>query len=139
MVAHGRPGINRDTLEIFEPGEYVSGLAVVFERSNTPVDPSVLERIAPRLAHRGPDGYDEYRAGCIAMVHWHFWTTPEEMGERQPLQLAEMPFRIVFDGRLDNRSELLSRLNIDPEQGNHTSDAALVLYAYGRWGELCSE
>ncbi|MBN2117200.1 MAG: hypothetical protein JW730_11545 [Anaerolineales bacterium] len=117
----------------------MSGFAVAFERSNIPVDPGVLERVAPRLAHRGPDGYDEYRAGQIAMAHWHFWTTPEEVDERQPLQLAGMPFRLVFDGRLDNRSELLSRLHIDPAQGISISDAALVLHAFGCWGELCFE
>ncbi len=92
-----------------------------------------------RLSHRGPDGSDASVTGRAALGHWHFWTTPEEVGERQPLQLPGTPFRITFDGRLDNRPELFSGLGLDPEQGGRLSDAALVLRAYARWGEHCFE
>ncbi len=42
-----------------------------------------------RLRHRGPDGSDVYQKNNIAMGHWHFWTTPEEMGEQQPLKFLD--------------------------------------------------
>jgi len=118
---------------------FVSGFAVVYERSTSPIQPGVFERVMGRLSHRGPDGSDEKIANQIAMGHWHFWTTPEEVGEKQPLELAGMPFRIVLDGRLDNRMELISELNISPAEGKLISDAALVLHAYDRWGEHCFE
>ena len=73
------------------------------------------------------------------MGHWHFWTTPEEVGEKQPLALEGLPFRIVFDGRLDNRFELFNSLDIDLEEGRQLSDTALVLRAYDYWGEECFE
>ncbi|MGB8212672.1 MAG: asparagine synthase-related protein [Anaerolineales bacterium] len=117
----------------------MSGFAVIYERSNTPVDPAMLERVMARLDQRGPDGRDVFLAGPIAMGHWHFWTTPEEVGERQPLELAGLPFKIVLDGRLDNRAELLAELALQPVQGKPLSDSALVLYAYERWGEHCLE
>lgn len=88
-----------------------------------------------RLSHRGPDGRGVMVAGSVALGHWHFWTTPEEVGEKQPLKLEGLPFTLVLDGRLDNRSELLEQLKIDP--GRSLSDAALVLHAYARWGEDC--
>jgi asparagine synthase (glutamine-hydrolysing) len=91
------------------------------------------------LNHRGPDGSDTYQTDNVAMGHWHFWTTPEEVGEKQPLKLPGLPFRIVLDGRLDNRTELMVELKIEPAEGSHLSDAALVLYAYDRWGEQCFE
>lgn len=112
---------------------------MIYERSNTPVEPGVLERVMNRLEHRGPDGSDVYQAGNVALGHWHFWTTPEEIGERQPLELEGMPFAIVMDGRLDNRADLLSELKINPVEGKRLSDAALVLQAYDRWGEGCFE
>jgi len=115
----------------------LSGFAVIFERTDTPVDPEVLTRVMARLNHRGPDGCDEITAGNVCMGHWHFWTTPEEVGERQPLELNGLPFRIVLDGRLDNRAELFSKLNIDPMEGGGFTDAALVLLAYDRWKEHC--
>jgi asparagine synthase (glutamine-hydrolysing) len=112
---------------------------VIFERSNVPVDPGILERVMQRLEHRGPDGSDVCQAGNVAMGHWHFWVNPEEVGERQPLELAGLPFRIVMDGRLDNRSELVKSLNINLVESSRLSDAALVLHAYDCWGEHCFE
>lgn len=112
---------------------------MIYERSNTPVEPGVLERVMDRLNHRGPDGHDTQIAGHVALGHWHFWTTPEELGEKQPLELDGMPFKIVLDGRLDNRSELLYSLCIESELGSRLSDAALILHAYNRWGEGCFE
>lgn len=103
-----------------------------------------------RLSHRGPDGRDVMIAGAfaqgqaaheqaalgqLALGHWHFWTTPEEVGENQPLRLEGLPFAVVLDGRLDNRSEIYEQLCID--RGKSLSDAALVLHAYARWGEDC--
>ena len=112
---------------------------MIHERSNTPVDPSVLERVMARLSQRGPDGNDVRLAGQFALGHWHFWTTPEEVGEKQPLALDGLPFKIVLDGRLDNRAELLEQLKIAPTDGRQHSDAALILHAYDRWGEHCFE
>ncbi len=128
----------------------MSAFAVIYERSRTPVDPGVLERVMARLSHRGPDGRDVMIAGAIAhgqaahgqavrgqlaLGHWHFWTTPEEVGENQPLRLEGLPFTVVLDGRLDNRSEIYEQLSID--RGRSLSDAALVLHAYARWSEKC--
>ena len=92
-----------------------------------------------RLDHRGPDGSKVVLAGNIAMGHWHFWTTPEEVGERQPLELKDWPFKIVLDGRIDNREELFSKLGSAPDDDRSLSDAALILHAYARWGEECFE
>lgn len=113
----------------------MSAFAVLFERTNTPLDPGLLNGVMERLNHRGPDGRDTFISERLAMGHWHFWTTPEEVGERQPLKLDEFPFRIVLDGRLDNRSELLARLDLPAS----ISDAALIVHAYARWGESCFE
>jgi asparagine synthase (glutamine-hydrolysing) len=110
---------------------------VVYDPSNTPVDPSVLERVMARLSQRGPDGRDGCLTGQAALGHWHFWTTPEEVGERQPLALAGLPFKIVLDGRLDNRLELSAELRFNPAEEKSLSDAALILHAYDRWGEHC--
>ncbi len=117
----------------------MSAFAVVYERSNTPVDPGVLERVMERLSHRGPDGRSMLLTDQVALGHWHFWTTPEEVGERQPLALSRLPFKIVLDGRLDNRSELIAELGLSSEDGKRLSDAALILHAYADWGEHCLE
>ena len=115
----------------------MSGFAVIYDRSNTPIDPGVLDRMLKRLEHRGPDGQDNWFSGPVAMGHLHFWTTPEEVGENQPLKLDNIPHTIVMDGRLDNRSDIIRRLNLNPGEAGHLSDAALLLHAYSRWSTDC--
>ena len=70
----------------------------------------------------------------IAVGHQHFWTTPEEVGERQPLSDTAGRYVVALDGRLDNRDELLVSLSLSEP---HISDAPLVLLAYTQWGEAC--
>ena len=117
----------------------MSGFAVIFDRSNRPIDPRDFERVMQRLSHRGPDGRDQHLAGNLVLGHWHFWTTPEEVGERQPVSLPGQPYTLVFDGRLDNRPELLMALGLSPAEEPALSDACLALHAYARWGAACCE
>jgi asparagine synthase (glutamine-hydrolysing) len=87
-----------------------------------------------RLAHRGPDGEHAVAAGPLALGHRHFWTTPEEAGEAQPLSDPPGRFFIACDGRIDNREELLPALGLAPAERAATSDAAALLAVYARWG-----
>lgn len=120
-------------------GGRLSAFVVIYERSNITVDPGILVRAMEQLKHRGPDGSDVLLAGNVALGHWHFWTTPEEVGERQPLQINGLPFKIVLDGRIDNREELFTKLNITSAEGRSLSDAGLILHAYALWGNACLE
>jgi asparagine synthase (glutamine-hydrolysing) len=104
-----------------------------------PLQNGVLERVMSRLWHRGPDGSDVFLGDRIVLGHEHFWTTPEEVNERQPLQFQGLPFRIVLDGRLDNRPDLLAQLGMTSSEEARLSDAALMLHAYARWGVECLE
>lgn len=110
---------------------------MIYDRSNTPVDPGVLDQMMKRLSQSGPDGQNNWFLGPVAMGHLHFWTTPEEVGEKQPLKLANMPYTIVMDGRLDNRPDIIRRLNLHSVEISHLSDAALILHAYSRWSTDC--
>ena len=91
------------------------------------------------LSSRGPDGHDRRIEDWIALAHRLFWTTPEAVGERQPLRDPVSGALLVFDGRLDNREELVAELGSElTEDSGIPSDARLVLAAYRRWGaELC--
>lgn len=112
----------------------MSGCVLVFHRDHAPIDPSVSERMLAVLGHHGPDGCDLSYSPSVTLGHQHFWTTPEEIGEKQPLTEPTGRFHLVFDGRLDNRQELLTLLDCNRER---MSDAALLLLAYERWTEAC--
>lgn len=91
------------------------------------------------LSSRGPDGRDRQIQEWVALAHQHFWTTPEAVGERQPLRDPLTDVHLVFDGRLDNREDLVAEVGSElTEASEIPSDASLVLAAYRRWGpELC--
>ncbi len=112
----------------------MSGFASIFHRDDSPPESGALEPMLTALAHRGPDGRRLLLAPPFALGHLHFWTTPEEHGERQPV--AGPAGRLaLFDGRLDNRRELLAALDLDgPLDRPAPSDAALALAAVDRWG-----
>ena len=119
----------------------MSGLVAVFNRTGAPVDPAVIQAMLAASPHRAIDGQDCWISGPVALAHQHFWVTPEEVGEKQPLVAdhgAGGTLAVTFDGRLDNRQELLRALKlVAPEQ--QWSDVALVLQSYQRWGEGCAE
>jgi asparagine synthase (glutamine-hydrolysing) len=112
----------------------MSGLVAVWRRNGSPVASDELEAACVALDHRGPDGRDSVASADRILAHHHFWTTPEEVGERQPLSACGGCVSLAFDGRIDNREELARQL---PDAGAMATDAELVARAFERWGEAC--
>src|SRR5262245_10651152 len=63
---------------------------------------------------------------------------PEDIYERQPLLLANR-FILLFDGRIDNRSELGDILNISTSDLHSMPDSMIVLRLFDRSGERAFE
>ncbi len=112
----------------------MSGFVGLWHLDGRPVDLAVLSAMSGALAHRGPDGAREAASGAVGLAHRHFWVTPEDVGERQPL-VGPSGALLVLDGRIDNREELVARLGLP----RAASDAACVLAAYEAWGEAAVE
>ena len=115
----------------------MSAVTGIFNRDNQPADGHVLDRMMSARAERGLDGQDSRLIGPVALGHQHFWLTPEEWGEKQPLKLAHAV--ISCDARLDNREQLGQLLGLDRKQARAVSDAALILQSYFKWGVGCLE
>jgi asparagine synthase (glutamine-hydrolysing) len=108
----------------------MSGIVGVWHLDGRPFDERTAESMTSALAHRGADGEAVRHVGSVWFSHQHFWITPEEIGEAQPL-LGGSGAMLSMDGRLDNRDELVSTLRLPAT----TSDAACALAAYERWPE----
>jgi len=86
------------------------------------------------LERRGPDRTGRYCDGPIGLGHTLLGTTPELLYEKQPFRHTETGCVITADVRLDNRSDLLSALDL-AERNDSLGDAELILLAYLRWGD----
>jgi asparagine synthase (glutamine-hydrolysing) len=88
------------------------------------------------IAHRGPDGSGAWTAGPVALGHCLLRTTPDAVS--QPLVHHSGEFAITAEVRLDNRKELGEKLGLHVTD-LLPSDAELVLAAYLRWEESCTQ
>lgn len=112
----------------------MSAIGGVFHLDGRPCEPAPLDALAALLRHRGPEGVATWRDGPAGLVHAHFVTTPESAAERQPVVDAVARVAITFDGRLDNRNDLLALLGADRVA---IGDAAIVLRLYRALGPEC--
>src|SRR5690242_17105633 len=106
----------------------MSGVVGIWQRDGAPIDRAVFSRMLGRMAHRGPDGSGSWFGPNIALGCQLLKITPESVHETQPLEASSCA--LVFDGRLDNRAELLHAL---PHLAADCPDPALVLAAYHSW------
>src|SRR6266576_2461335 len=78
-----------------------------FEGQPPPQD--YLKKVGAILARYGPDSDESYSKGGIEILFRAFHTTKESRREKQP-HISSSGAVITWDGRLDNRAELISEL-----------------------------
>jgi asparagine synthase (glutamine-hydrolysing) len=116
----------------------MSGIAGIYNIDRAPVDRALLQRMTDAIAHRGPDGIHHWVEGSVGMGHCMLQTTPESVYEKQPV-VGSSGVTVVFDGRLDNREELLPLLKGCPGASSGSPDSSLVLASYEVFGEAFVE
>jgi asparagine synthase (glutamine-hydrolysing) len=109
-------------------------MSVQFGRCNfdgKPITPVDLEEVRPVLAPYGPDGEGYICQDHIGVLYRAFHTTKESRNEVQPYTSTSGAV-ITWDGRLDNREELIGLLN----QGSlvTSTDLEIVAAGYEQWG-----
>jgi len=99
-----------------------------------PTSPEYLAQVRKTLCTYGPDGARSYSSGGVDVLYCSFHTTKESRLEMQPV-VSPAGFVITWDGRLDNRDDLLRELGgpLAPD----SPDVSLVSEAYGQWGTHC--
>lgn len=117
----------------------MSGIAGLYRRDGRVLPPEQLPAMLGAIRHRGPHGEGRWAEGPCGLAQCALHTTPEARYEEQPLVRREGSLVLVADARIDNREELLRRLEHSPAAGAVTTDAELILAAYRRWGRSCPE
>ncbi|HVB59545.1 MAG TPA: asparagine synthase-related protein [Candidatus Acidoferrales bacterium] len=98
---------------------------------NAPPAPGRLEKASQLLAPYGPDGEGRYSGPGVDIIYRGFHTTKESRREKQP-HAAPSGAVITWDGRLDNREELIRQLS--GGLSIESTDVAIVAAAYEKWG-----
>ncbi len=111
----------------------MSGIVGLWNLNREPVEEKLLRRLSAPLAHRGPDGEGLWLQGPVGLACQLMRVTPESRAEVQPL--VHPNGVVIFDGRLDNREELVRRLSDAPGVSAASPDPDLILAAYLAWGE----
>ena len=114
----------------------MSGIAGLYRFDGNPVAADTVDAMTGAIDHQGPDGAWTWWAGRVGLGHQRFETTPEATHAGSPPERDGLV--LTFDGRIDNREELLSTLDAEGPPGS-VPDADLVLAAYEQWGEDCPE
>lgn len=112
-------------------------MSVQFGRWNIdglPVDRAYLAKAGEMLAPYGPDGGGAYIKDNVGILYRAFHTTKESRKETQPC-VTPSDVVLCWDGRLDNREELVSELRAVLTIG--ATDLAVVATAYEAWGTKC--
>src|SRR6202167_3499195 len=123
-----------DRLKILGKGNYMS---VQFGRWNfegQPPAPDYIEKVSATLAPYGPDSNESYSKGGVRILYRAFHTTKESRRAKQPHSSCSGAV-ITWDGRLDNRAELIKELR--SVLAFDSTDVLIVAAAYERWGADC--
>ena len=116
----------------------MSGIAAVLERGD--LQPGLVQAMLARLAHRGPDraGTLQSESEAVGIAQCALDTTVEDTLDPVPLRRRAHDggeLWIAADARIDVREGLLEQ---GGAAGEPASDAELILRAYERWGEDCT-
>ena len=117
----------------------MSGIAGIFNLDRRPVESSDLWQMLSMLRRRGPDGSNAWHEGPVGLGQAMLMTTPEAEHEHLPHVSAQEGLGIIADARIDNRDELIDILGFQDQNRDKLGDSALILGAYKKWGENCSE
>jgi asparagine synthase (glutamine-hydrolysing) len=112
----------------------MSGIGGIFFADGRPVEQEMLDAMVRGTPLLGIDGTSTWRDGPAGLVRFALITTPEAVNEVQPYADPRSGRVIAFDGRIDNRAELLGLLGAEAPASD-APDCVIVLAAQGKLGD----
>lgn len=105
-----------------------------FHLSGRLSDSTDLDLARSVLARYSSDPQDSYSDGNVEIVYSAFYTTQESRREKQPF-VSESGAIVTWDGRLDNRYDLVNELG--GSISSDSTDVEMAAAAFDRWGHEC--
>lgn len=91
----------------------------------------IIEKMADRIKHRGPDGVGYYTDKKIALGHRRL-SIIDIKGGKQPMYNEDKKLVIIFNGEIYNYQELKKELSHHTFKTN--SDTEVLIHGYEEWG-----
>jgi asparagine synthase (glutamine-hydrolysing) len=114
----------------------VSAIALVFQFHGNDARLEDAQSLIVAMRARGPDGETLWHDGSVVFGHGKLVNSPECARETYPIHSNDGRFQIVWDGRLDNRDELIRELNARRVCVDQiATDPALVVAAFAEHRE----
>ena len=107
----------------------MSRIVSLFHRDGRPVDSVVLRALAAPMRYGAAAGPRVCANGRVGLADQSAGRTDSPATPSSPAT------RITFDGRLDNRDELVDALSMSSDQASGLSDASLVFECYRAFGD----
>lgn len=98
------------------------------------IDQDCLRAMNSALAPYGRDGQNQWVGNGVFLLRTLLRTTPEDAFDQQPVVHDGAGVVLVFDGRIDNRDELIRAIGFDARRAASMSDSEIVLRGYLKWG-----
>ncbi len=115
----------------------MSGFAGVWHFDGRPVEHQLIATLGSRIAHRGGDSRGVWCSGGLGFAAHVRRVAPESAEEHQPAVDSRGNI-LLFDGRVDNRDDLLRQLP-SPHLTSESCDADIILEALHAWDEAAVE
>ncbi|RPI57046.1 MAG: asparagine synthetase B [Acidobacteria bacterium] len=112
----------------------MAGIFGVVHFDARPIERDLVARMSAALCHRGPDGDSIACDGSVALGCRLPRVTRDAMFETQPVRRLSGTW-LVFDGRLDNRDDLIAELREHSDVSAGTPDAEIVAACYETLGD----
>ncbi len=109
----------------------------IVDKKGNPLSDSMKSKMIAAMQPRAVDRSGHWEDGFIMLGHSMLVTTREQQWETLPE--VDHHYVITADVRLDNRSYLLKKLEIDPHAAQQIPDSGLLLPAFKKWKEYCTD
>lgn len=113
----------------------MSAIAGIWHFDQKPGGPEKCAQMLSAQRMYGPDRGAQWSDEHLAVGHRQHRVLPEDAFDLQPLRSRDGRYVLVADLRLDNRSDLITALDLRIGSTVRLSDAALLLECLVRWGE----
>ena len=111
------------------------GIAGYFDPlGQRPIAQRTLAAMTDAIAHRGPDGFDYFRAPGIGFGHRRLSIIDLEYGA-QPMRALGGQVTIVFNGEIYNFAAIRTELEALGYRFRTRSDTEAILHGWVEWGE----